>query len=252
MTTTEPQVTGTAASSAPAPPRRPLRSRVSTGHLVMIVAGLVAVVTNYALLRADDGAAVALARGELPAGEPVSVDAFRLVTVDLDDGVLATLVRPDDLASLEGAVPRVTIPAGALVRHADLRTGSSLDGRRAMSFPVEPAHAAGGVLDVGDRVDVIGIRDGVARYLVAGAEVLNVPSAGAGAGLGGLQTFSVTIAVDDAEALQVALAVREGAVAVVRSTGAPPASAGPLGEGGAPAAPEEGAAPGDDDLEAGD
>ncbi|MBA2317758.1 MAG: hypothetical protein H0V93_08275 [Euzebyales bacterium] len=248
MTTTEPQVTGTAAS-APAPPRRPLRSRVSTGHLVMIVAGLVAVVTNYALLRGDDdGAAVALARVDLPAGEAVSVDAFRLVNVDLDDGVLATLVRPDDLAGLEGAVPRATIPAGALVRHADLRAGSSLDGRRAMSFPVEPAHAAGGVLEIGDRVDVIGIGDGVASYLVAGAEVLYVPSASAGAGLSGLQAFSVTIAVDDAEALQIALAVREGAVAVVRSTGAPPASAGPVGAGPVGA----GSAPAADDLEAGD
>lgn len=222
MTATEdrPAVTASAPASPPAH-KRPLVTRLSLGHLVMVVAALLAVLLNYTLLRAqDDTVRVAVVAQEVRAGMPVTPAALRFADVRVDDALLATLVQPGQLAGLEGYVATSTLRPGELVRAGDLQAPSAPAAQRAMSIPIEAQHAVAGKLSVGDRIDVIEVRDGRATYLVTGAEVLDVPSAEARGALSGLQSFSVTVAVDDATALRLAAAIRGGQLEIVRSTGA--------------------------------
>jgi Flp pilus assembly protein CpaB len=90
-----------------------------------------------------------------------------------------------------------------------------------MSIPVESAHAVGGSLAAGDRVDVIQVdEDGQARYVVSSAQVLaaNRPDSGViGAASG---ASSITVAVDARQALKLAAAIRSQRFEIVRSTGA--------------------------------
>jgi Flp pilus assembly protein CpaB len=90
-----------------------------------------------------------------------------------------------------------------------------------MSIPVEAAHAVGGALAAGDRLDVIEVDEGgQARYVVSGVEVLavNRPDSGVIGAAG--SSSSLTVAVDARQALRLAAAIRGQRFEVVRSTGA--------------------------------
>ena len=98
-----------------------------------------------------------------------------------------------------------------------------------MSIPVGPEHAVGGTLAVGDRVDVVGVDGTQATYVLRDVQVVGVATTAKSGGLGlaaGSQQYFVTVAVDDAGALRLAVAVRSGKFEVVRSTGAATATAG--------------------------
>lgn len=219
MTMTQPRTEGAVAPARA--PRRPLTSRLSTGHLVMIVAGLVAAVGNYALLRGFDGVVtVAVAAVPLDAGQPVDASAFETAEVRIEDDLLGALLQPSQLAAVEGHVVVTPLAAGDPVRRTDLQPPSAPGSQRAMSIPIEAEHAVAGALAVGDRIDVIEVHEDGSGYLVTDAEVLAVPSTDSRQGITGLQSFSVTIAVDDTTALRLAVAIRNGQLEVVRSTGA--------------------------------
>lgn len=203
-------------------PRRRLGQRVSAGHVVMVVAALLAVLLNFSVLRArDDTVQVAVAARDIPAGATVPAGAIRYAAVRVDDALLATLVEPGDLADLDGWVAAGPLTAGEPVRASDVRAPSAPRAQRAMSLPVPVQHAVGGALRPGDRIDVIEVRDGAASYVVTDAEVLDV-AASEQRGIAALEQFSVTLAVDDRTALRLAAAVRAGTLDVVRSTGAAP------------------------------
>ncbi len=225
MTTTERPLHSVAADAAPdpPPPRRGLLSRLSAGHLVMLLAALVAALANYALLRAsDDSVRVAVASRQLRAGEIVTARDLAFVELRAEPDLLATLIAPDDVAGVEGRVLRVTAEEGDLISRRHLQPPAAPSGQRAMSIPIEPEHAVAGALAIGDRVDVIQVDGLTATYLVTDAEVLDVPSSSAGGIAGGLRSFSVSIAVDAETALQIAVAIRNGQLELVRSTGANP------------------------------
>ncbi|MGH8874645.1 MAG: SAF domain-containing protein, partial [Acidimicrobiia bacterium] len=209
------------ANAAPEPIRlRGILSRVSAGHVLIVLAGLLAVLLNLAVLRSqDDARLVAVAAVDIPVGSTVAAGQLRLAEVDAAPDVLARLVS--DLGSLEGQIAVRPIAAGALVARDDLRPAAAPLGLRAMSVPVPVEHAAGGELRAGDRVDVIQVVDGVPGYVVAGAEVLSVPDRQAGplASTGG---YFVVVAVDADTALALAAALDQGSIEVVRSTGAAP------------------------------
>ena len=118
-----------------------------------------------------------------------------------------------------GRVATRAVTAGAPLAPADLAARAAPDGLRAMAVPVATAHAVGGRLGPGDRVDVV---DTTATFVARGAEVLAVgPGSGGGFGDAGGERF-VTVAVDAETALRLAHAAADGKVDVVRSTGAPP------------------------------
>ncbi|HWB70756.1 MAG TPA: RcpC/CpaB family pilus assembly protein [Egibacteraceae bacterium] len=201
--------------------RRLPHRRLSAGHVIMLLAGLLALVLNFSLLRARDASVrVAVAATPLHAGQPVAARSFAFTDVTVDDAQHATLLGPERLEAVQGWVAATEIAPGELIRLSDLRPPSAPAAQRAMSIPVEPEHAVGGDLRPGDRVDVIDVTDSGADYVVADAQVLAVARPDPGPGLGGLRTFSVTIAVDDQSALQLATAIRNQSLEIVRSTGA--------------------------------
>lgn len=206
--------------------RRPLRSRLSRGHLVVVAAVAAAVVANLLALRAATDTVVVLTLGrDVASGQAVTLDALRPVDLAASDDVVASLVGPDDVAAglLDDRVAVAALPAGAPLRKADLRAVEA-DGLRRMSLPLRPELAVGGAIRVDDRVDVIAVDDGSAHYLVGGARVLAVADGSAG-GLAGPGAWHVTLGVDAPTALCLAAALDRGDLSVVLSTGQRPAAA---------------------------
>ena len=219
MTTT--QTPGSA--TVRTPPRRRLSGRFSSGHVVMVTAGLLAAVLNYAVLRAqDDTVTVAVPAQPLAAGDRFEPGGVRFAEVGVGDDTAGRLVTPAELADLDGWIVATGVEAGDLLRRSDLRPPSAPDDRRAMSVPVPIDHAVGGELAPGDRVDVIAVRDGEAAYVLTGAEVLAVGSPAPTRGLAVGGGFFVTLAVDETAALRIATALHGQGLEIVRSTGAPP------------------------------
>lgn len=206
-----------------APRRRPLASRLSTAHVLMIAAGVLAALLNFVLLRsADERIDVAVAAADLRPGDPVDAASFQTVSIPADTAFVDALVRAAHVDRYAGHVAVTHVAAGDPVPRSALRDGPG-DGLRSMSIPVEPAHAAGGRLAAGDRVDIIRVVDGRSGFVATDVAVLGVGDGSTDGALGNLGNFSITVAVDADTALRLAEAIAGGNLEVVRSTGAEPA-----------------------------
>ena len=201
------------------PKRGPL-SRLSLGHVIMIVAGLFAFLLVFSILRSRaETVQIAAAAVQLRAGTTVNDGAFIYAElVATDRTVLGTFLGPEQVARAiaEGWVVTRTVPAGDPVRMTDFRTEADPFELRAMSIPIDRGHAVAGVLQAGDLVDVIVVREGIAGYVATGVEVLDVAGADSQIGAG----FSVTVAVDGPASLRLASSMRDGSIELVRATGA--------------------------------
>lgn len=208
-------------SPPPRPRRRNPLTRLSASHLLMVLAAVLAFATNLMVLRShDETRAVVVAASDLVAGRIVDRSDFKAVEVDVDDDLFSRLTSWHQVDVLAGMVAARTIPSGDLIGPNDLRDASTTSGLRAMSIPIEPDHAVGGALLPGDRVDLILVRDERAEYVLVDAEVLSVSTSDRGAlSVGG---FYVVVAVGPQHALDVAAAIQDGRIEVVRSTGADP------------------------------
>jgi len=218
-----PDTAAPAAHPGPAAaPRRSGRSRLSVGHVITLLAGLLATLLVFSVLRERDVTfRAAAAAAEIRAGTTVDRAALRLVDVHVPDDVRGRLVAPATLGRLRGWVATRTIEPGELLSRGDLRPPAAPSALRAMSIPVEAAHAVGGVLAAGDRVDVIQVDEGgQARYVVSGAQVLAVNRPDSGVIGAAASSSSITVAVDARQALKLAAAIRGQRFEVVRSTGA--------------------------------
>lgn len=210
--------------------RRPMSSRLSVGHVVMAVAGLLGFLLTLALLQAaDETVAVAVAASDIEAGERVDAGSFELADVGAGGAVIDTLLLGEEIDTIEGRVAARRVEKGELVSLSDLEPAGAGAAPRSMSFPIEAARAVDGGLAPGDRVDVVAASDGAARYVLAGAEVLAVDSGG---GSGALRTggdaLTVTLAVLPDDAVRLAAALDGATVTLVRSTGAEPLDAARL------------------------
>lgn len=202
------------------PARRPFWSRMSVGRIVMILAGLTAFVLNVNLLRSgEDPSLVAVAAVPIDAGTQITGEMLRFVELDASAAVLSRMI--DDPADVGGLVASVDIPSGEPISLSLLRDSAASGGLRALSIPVDPAHAAGGdLITAGDVVDVIAVDEGTAHYVVSGVSVIDVASLGE-RGLVASSDYYVVVAVDADQALALAEALRADSVEVVRATGAP-------------------------------
>jgi Flp pilus assembly protein CpaB len=222
-----------------APPPRRSGSRLSLAHVITLLAGLLAMLLVFSVLRSRDATwRVAVAAREIKAGTTLDRSAFRFTDVNASADVRQRLVSPAALDQLRGTVASRTIAAGDLVSRSDFRPAAAGARLRAMSVPVDPAHAVGGALAPGDRVDVIRVQEnGQAVFVIANAEVLSVNQPDSHS-IGPAGTWSLTVAVSSRDALRLATAIRGEKFEVVRSTGSDPVNAAPdVGQQTAPAAP---------------
>jgi Flp pilus assembly protein CpaB len=214
--------------SEPAPPMRPsasrpLRGRVSSGHVVMVVAGLLGLLLSLSVLRrADTTVPVMSVAHDLAPGARVEPGLFRVTRVHVDPGPLANLVTPATLAGLRGDIVRAPLRAGDLLERSDVVAASTGRATRSVSFPVDASLAVDGDVAAGDRIDVLAsATDGSASgYVLVGADVVAVHSSSSGPLRAGDGQITITVAVDSAGTERLAAALHGTDLLVVRSTGA--------------------------------
>jgi len=202
-------------------PRRKLSARFSSGHLVMVVAGLLGMVLGIAVLEHDPGGVrVAVAAREIRAGETVAASDFRTERVQTSRALLATFVPVGEIGALRGRIATTTIEPGEAIVERDLRPRAARAGLRAMSIPIDPSRAVGGRLATGDRIDVLFAGEREVSIIVRDAEVLAVDAKGR-SGIGETSSpFTVTIAVDARQSQLLAAAIADGDISIARTTGA--------------------------------
>ena len=190
----------------------------------MVLAAVLAFAVNLVVLRSrDDTTPVAAVRTGVIAGVVVDAADIRLVEVDVDADILSSLFQANEIQQLVGMVATRQLMPGELLNRSALIPASGAEGLRAMSVPIDPAHAVGGALVPGDRIDLIHVTEAGPRYVLVGAEVLSVATPDRAA-LTGSTGFHVVLAVTETSALEVAAAINDGKIELVRSTGAAPRS----------------------------
>ena len=223
LTETTPRQSNSRPGMAP----RSLLTRLSLGHVVMILAGLVAILLNLAFLRSDsESIRVIVAAESLPAGSVLTEGATNVVAVG-DPGALADgLITADTASAIYGATLARQLAPGDPVRQSDLRPDGTPSALREFSLELDAAQAAGGRIGSSDIVDVIATFNGRSFYVASSVEVISVVTGGSALDVG--DDLIVVLAVDDQTALEIASARSIGTVAVVRATGAAPPTAGPV------------------------
>lgn len=206
---------------------RPVRRRLAGSHLLIGVVVIAAFVLNViALQDRSSTTLVAIAKEPISAGSTFSESMIELVPVSSDFEGLASLLTESDLDSFDGWVFQRSVSADGVLDRSALIEPAGPSGLRSMSIPVPVEHAAGGALSIGDRVDVISVVDGVARFVAVDVGVVGVSSADSGS-FGSIGGYHVVLAVEPGEALALATAVDAGSIEVVRSTGAAEIEGGP-------------------------
>jgi Flp pilus assembly protein CpaB len=202
------------------PARRRLGRPLSAAHILIAVVVILAFVLNLLVLQ-DRGATtlVAIADQPLAAGSTVDASVLRLVPVDSSFEGVSELITEDELNQLEGWVLARSIPSGGVLDTSALVEPGSNSGLRSMSLPVPIEHAAGGSLVSGDRVDVIWVEDGEARFVASDLEVISVSERSSSA-IGSISAYHIVVNVKADEALDLARALENGSMEIVRSTGA--------------------------------
>jgi Flp pilus assembly protein CpaB len=190
----------------------------------MLLAGALGVLLTLSFLRsADNTTAVLVAARDLAPGTVVTDDAFRVARVHADEAVLQTFFDESDAQALRGQVVVTSVQPDEPLTRSVVRPASAQASPRVMSFAIARPRAVGGGLVRGDRVDVLWVEkdEAAAAYVLTGAEVVDVvaPSAGALGGVG--DSVTVSLVVDAKRAPKLAIALEQGSVTLIRSTGAP-------------------------------
>ena len=202
------------------PAGRRIRRRLSGNHLLIALVVVLAFSLNYlALQDRGDKTMVAVANRSLLAGSVMSTSDLRFVSVDSDFGAIDSMIPQSSAGRYDGWILQSAVAEGDLINPAALIEPGAPDGLRSMSIPITVEHAAGGTLVAGDRIDVVSVVDGVAKYVAVGIDLLGV-SEDEGGSLGGLSSYHLVVAVDSDQALALAEAIDSGSIEVIRSTGA--------------------------------
>ena len=201
-------------------PGRSLLSRLSLGHVVMVLSALVALVLNLAILSGEDNTVeIVVAAEDIAAGTQITAMHLATATVPTNDLVTARFIGVDETSLTVGMMTTRPIGAGAPILESDLLSVRNSAGLRAMSIPIDQTRAVAGHIERGDSVDVVLVADGMATYIAVAVEVLDVPPSDVNA-LGARSVYAPTVSVDATQALRIAAALDSGEVHLVRSTGA--------------------------------
>ncbi len=200
--------------------RRPWWSRLSSGHLLIAVIGVLAFLLNLMVLRGATTAELfAVAATDIPAGSTLAPSMVRYVEVGASPDFTSRLLSEADVSSRWGHILARSVSAGDPVTAASLLAPAGRDGMRVMSLPVDVEHAVGGRVVPGDRVDVVAVVEGAARFVATDLEVVAVPDSNRG-GLGATGAFFVVLAVDAQTALDLAEVAAAHRIEIILATGA--------------------------------
>ena len=218
---------GSPVQQGPTTERRGLGSRLSVGHVLTAVAGLL---TFFFLLlvlaeRNEPEVTVLVASDPIEEGVPLTADLFEEVTLPegnaLADGAVTTM---DELDGSKTA--QRDFPAESVLTETDLTDVAAEapgSGLRSLSIPIKADQAVGGELLDSDLVDIVAVSNEGAWIPAAGLEVLDAGKDGSGSiiGDGGSDSGYITMAVTADEAVAISFASTNAKeIFVVRSTGA--------------------------------
>ncbi len=205
--------------------RRALRTRVSSGHVVMLGAGALGVLLTLSAVRsADHTQPVLEAAHDLAPGTVLTNADVRVARVHVDGSVLRTLFGGADVAAARGQVVTAAMPSGALIARDNVRASDVGAAGRVMSFPLPRARAVDGKLQSGDHVDVVAVEHDAARagYVMTDAAVVSIDNGDSSPLGGNSDDVTVSLIVDAEAATRLAIALDAGTVMLVRATGAAP------------------------------
>lgn len=211
-------------------PRRRFLGRFALGHLLMVLAGLLAFLLVLAVLR-DTSVTNFIAKvvEDIPAGTTIEAADVELVEVS-GDALVGVVLTSDEVNGIitGGQVTTRALSAGTLLQPADFTAAGLRSEIRSMSIPISPTRAVAGSLKQGDLVDVIASSSDGAWHVMTSVEVLAV----ANSTTGGFSSsdYTVTIEVDPALSLRLACALTGYTVDIVRATGATPLELDPAPE----------------------
>jgi Flp pilus assembly protein CpaB len=201
--------------------RRSLPSgRAVTGGFLVALAALGVFVASRGAGEHRSRSFVVVAR-DVTAGTTLSPSDLTVSAIDLPDQVAArSFTEP---AAVVGQIAVAPLTAGELVESSNLVGGDATDSRVELSLPIERSRAVDGLLQPGEKVDVLATYadggPGETVVVTRDAEVRRVDS-GSHTALGATDDTILVLAIADPdEALAVAHASQAGKVTVIRSTG---------------------------------
>ena len=217
---------------SPVPPgrtneRRGLSSRLSVGHVLTAVAGLL---TFFLLLlvlaeRNEPEVTVVVASEPIEEGVPLTADLFEEVTLPegnpLADGAVTAMDQLDGSKTAQRDFPAESVLTETDL--TDIAAEAPGSGLRSLSIPIEADQAVGGQILNSDLVDIVAVGSDRAWIPAAGLEVLDAGGEAASSiiGDGGSDTGYLTLAVSADEAVAISFASANAKeIFVVRSTGA--------------------------------
>ena len=191
---------------------------ISSSWVIMLLSGLIAMIVFLAsTAKPNANIAVIAASGDIPTGALVNDSNFKSVNVSLNSAQLNRFIRWSDRDQYDQkAIAAGPIADGDLIPAAQLRK-STISALAAMSIPIDQTRAVAGKLAIGDRVSVIDESTGA--YAATNIEVTAVNQGETGGALATAQSFSITVAVSQEQALQIGIALKNQKFDIIRTTG---------------------------------
>lgn len=216
----EPSTSAPAANGA-ARGRRKIGSRLSGGHLIMIVAGLLAFVLVVTVLQDNKKQIlVATASRDIQPGETLTDGDVVGVKISANSGLASELYSVNEVLAETNKVTNRPIAEGEPITIESL-TDARSDGKRTMSIPLDASKANGGDLQRGDTIDVLSLDEADLPYVVASdLRIVDITKASSGGFASGSGTITITVAVDEDQSLVLVGAIETGKIHAVRSSGA--------------------------------
>lgn len=206
-------------------PKRKAGSRFTSGHLLMVVSGMLAFLLAIVVLRAGGSTiTVYVAKEDIVPGKQLSASQFNPVEIpssDLDD----QYVNKGEITDGKNYYAARAISKGEPLLDDSRTPDQDKNGVRIQSLPIDKALAVNGALSKGDRVDVIQTfdeGDGCAFRALENLEVVSAPtgSSGGGALSGSKDGFVISVAISNpSDDLTLAGVIASGSFQVVKTTG---------------------------------
>jgi hypothetical protein len=204
-------------------PKKKVGSRFTSGHLIMVISGLIAFILALVVLSAQTAKiTVYVAKNDIIAGQRLTLSQFQPTQIpssDLNDAYVSQEEITQDKTyfaarSISKGEPLLDKSRTPEVNESDVRL---------QSIPIDKSLAVNGKLSRGDRIDIIFTpEEDCAERVLRNLEVVETPTGSGGGALGGSgNNYIITVAIERAgDDLTLAGVVGSGRFQVVKATGA--------------------------------
>lgn len=178
-------------------PKRKAGSKLTSGHLLMILSGLAAFLLIITLLGSQSKTiTVYTAKENIFSGQKISVEDFEAQEIP-SSSIDSKYFSSDDFKRNKVFASRTISKGEPLLKQAQT-PDSNTSNERLLSIPLPKKFAVNGTLVKGDKVDVFEVSDdGCARRMLAGLTVVAVSTSSGGGLGGGDSNYAVTVALDN-------------------------------------------------------